>query len=354
MADEKHQRGITSEFKEQRKSGILFPILQRVQHDDTLSLEIRNGYIDIYYRGGRLLGIHAQAKAAKFSVRLDDGYLHGAKGYCPEWPELPGSTIECDSDAQAWVDAFATCKQVMDIWFFEHPKIEREYQQAVVRENNRHKTGDLSDYVVVDVEYSQSAYAVPGQKTGYRFDMVGLRWPAKGKTRRSRLVTPVIMEMKVGDGALATRPDKKDPAKLSPGLAKHVKDIERFLAPQPGKKRSEPYDLLCEELVEMFETKKRLDLPCLPKRMKGLTISDEDVSDRPEVLFILAGHQPASKALEQELERLPLRVFADYGVAIASYAGYALFADNVIPLDDFVKRGLANPQGKALWHPASG
>ena len=57
------RRGIGREFVEQFNSGVLRPILQRVQHDDTLSLEIRNGYVDIYYRGGRLLGVHADAKA---------------------------------------------------------------------------------------------------------------------------------------------------------------------------------------------------------------------------------------------------------------------------------------------------
>ena len=38
-------------------------------------------------------------------------------------------------------------------------KIEREYQQSVVRDNNRHWSGDASDYVVVDIEYAQSPRA---------------------------------------------------------------------------------------------------------------------------------------------------------------------------------------------------
>jgi hypothetical protein len=103
----------------------------------------------------------------------------------------------------------------MDIRFSLHPKIEREYQQAVVRDNNRHWSGDASDYVVIDVEYAQSAHACPGQGANYRFDMVGLRWPATGKTRVSGLVTPVIMEMKAGDGALASPPLSKGSDELT-------------------------------------------------------------------------------------------------------------------------------------------
>jgi len=32
------------------------------------------------------------------------------------------------TDAAAWVDAFAVCKQAMDIPFCLHAKLEREYQ----------------------------------------------------------------------------------------------------------------------------------------------------------------------------------------------------------------------------------
>ena len=113
-------------------------------------------------------------------------------------------------------------KQIMDIHFCRRPKIEREYQQAVVRDNNRHHTGERSDYLVVDVEYAQSPAAFPERKADYRFDMVGFRWPLEGRGRG--VVTPVIMEMKAGDAALVA----------GSGLAKHVRDIESFLKSAPG------------------------------------------------------------------------------------------------------------------------
>ena len=345
MVDQSLQRGITDEFVAQlQPGGILFPLLQRVQNDDTLSLEIRNGYVDIYYRGGRLLGVHAQAKATRFSTQFDERYFGDDAAYRVSRPTPPNTTIKCERDAQAWVEAFAAYKQAMDVRFSLHPKIEREYQQAVVRDNNRHSTGELSDYVVIDVEYVQSAYAIPGQRTetGYRFDMVGFRWPVAGGSRANSKVTPVIMEMKAGDGAITSSRKGEKPDDLSPGLVKHVLDFERFLTPEPGEKISKPFDLLRKELAEMFETKKRLDLPSLPKGMKKrLTITKADVSDRPEVLFVLANHQPSSQRLKNELNelaklKLPLGEHADYGVATVSFAGYALFADKVIPLEAFI------------------
>lgn len=334
MVDESLQRGITPEFERQLTEGILWPLLQRVQHDDTLSMEIRNGYVDIYYRGGRLLGLLAQAKAAKFRTEFDKQYCVVNEEYCPVLPERPSRIITSADDARAWVDAFAFYKQVMDIHRFDHPKLEREYQQAVVRDNNRHKSGDVSDYVVVDIEYAQSPRAFPEQKANYRFDMVGYRWPAKGKSRASGMVTPVIMEMKIGQAALASPQIGKNPDNLKAGLIKHVLDVERFLTPDAGEQFSKPYRLLCQELQQIFETKKRLGLPSLPKAMSNLTI--DSLSDRPEVLFILTSYNPTSKALRNELGKLPACEHADYGVATASYMGYALFAENIIPLDKFM------------------
>ncbi len=335
MVDKGLQRGINHEFELQLKAGVLQPLVERVRNDDTLSLEIRNGYVDIYYRGGRLLGIHEQAKGARFRTEFDERYFGDGEAYPSRRPAMaPAKTIKTVADAEGWVDAFAHYKQAMDIRFSLHPKIEREYQQAVVRDNNRHWSGNASDYVVVDIEYAQSPSAFPEQKANYRFDMVGFRWPAEGKSRASGVVTPVIMEMKAGDGALASPQLKRDSDELSPGLIKHVLDMERFLTPEPGEDISGPFALLCEELVSMFELKQRLGLPSLPKRMRDFKITE--VSTRPEVLFILANHQPSSTILGRELKKLPPHERADYRIATVTYAGYALFADNLRTIDQVI------------------
>jgi len=322
VVDERLQRGISSEFEDQLTRGILWPILQRLQHDDTLSLEIRNGYIDIYYRGGRLLNVRANASATKFAAYFDVNYCHDHE-WCPAPPPRPDRTIASREDAEAWVDVFAAHKQIMDLHFCLRPKIEREYQQAVVRDNNRHNTGERSDYFIVDVEYAQSPRAFPQRKADYRFDMIGFRWPLK-RGERGGTVTPVIMEMKAGDAALAS----------SCGLADHVHDIEAFLAPEPGATYSGPYLLMCAELVGSFATKKRLGLPSLPKRMGALEITE--VTARPQVIFVVANHQPASTILHRELKGLRAGTHADYFMAKVQHTGYALFSENMVPLDKFV------------------
>jgi hypothetical protein len=337
MAYETHQRGITLEFEAQLREGILLPLLQRIRHDDTLSLEIRNGYVDIYYRGGRLLGLHGQTRGApSFRTEFDKNYLTAVSDCRLALPAVaPPRTIRTRDDATSWVDVLATYKQAMDIHFSKNAKIEREYQQAVVRDNNRHVCGDQSDYFVVDIEYAQSSKAFQSQKAWYRFDMVGFRWPARGRSRGSNLVTPVIMEMKAGDGALASHAHSKTGKRL-PGLAKHVRDIERFLTPGEGEAVSKCYSLLCEEMRSVYASKLRLRLNSIPKRMRRHPNVEIDTTKPPEVLFVIANHQPASSVLKRELMALPERNRADYYVASVTYAGYALFADNLMTIDQVI------------------
>ncbi|MEZ5125328.1 MAG: hypothetical protein R2826_03650 [Thermoleophilia bacterium] len=329
--DESLQRGVAPEFIGHLTSGVLLPVLERVRHDDTLTLEIRNGYVDVYYRGGRVLGIHGNGRSGRFRAEFDMNYCNIDPAYCPTLPKEPAKSIASEDDAREWVEALASYKQVMDVFFSDHPKLEREFQQNVLRDNNRHLVGERTEYTILDIEYAQSPRAFP-ENSNFRFDMVGMLWPTPGRNRRSRLATPVLIEMKAGDGALASH--ATGDGKRLPGLAKHVDDIEAFLEPEPPAATSPRYDLLRTELTTTLRLKQELGLPSIPKTMKTLEI--EQWNDRPQVLFILANHQPASTILKKELAKLPPRVHADYFVAKVSYAGYSLFSDNITPLDDFI------------------
>ena len=113
-----------------------------------------------------------------------------------------------------------------------------------------------------------------------------------------------------------------------------MRDIEGFLAPDRGAATSGPYELLRAELAHIFATKQRLGLPSIPERMRALSL--EGFTQRPEVLFVIANHVPASRAFGRELLRLPPRLHADYFVATVEWMGYALFAENMVPLDEFI------------------
>ena len=112
------------------KNGLLHPILERTRYDDTLMLAIRDNYINIYYRGGNLLMVAAQAKGS-YQSSFDKQYDKSGK----KIPVLP-TTIKSQDDAKTWVDEFPHLKEIMDTYFSGHSKSEREFQQLIARENN--------------------------------------------------------------------------------------------------------------------------------------------------------------------------------------------------------------------------
>jgi len=102
-----------------KPTGKLHPILERVWKDGTLNLEIRNEYINIYYRGGNLLRIEKKGTGYVFS--FDENY--GA-----DKPDSP--------TVQNWLNDLPKLKQAMDFYFSKRAKDEREFQQLFLRENN--------------------------------------------------------------------------------------------------------------------------------------------------------------------------------------------------------------------------
>lgn len=50
-------RGLSDNFMAALTGGVLTPLLDRVKADRTLCLEIREDYLNIYYRGGSLMRI---------------------------------------------------------------------------------------------------------------------------------------------------------------------------------------------------------------------------------------------------------------------------------------------------------
>ncbi len=60
-------------FDLQSPNGLLRPVFERVRQDHTLMLAIRDGYINIYYRGGNLIKVQEQSKGS-YSSFFDKNY----------------------------------------------------------------------------------------------------------------------------------------------------------------------------------------------------------------------------------------------------------------------------------------
>jgi hypothetical protein len=302
-------------------NGLLYPLLERVKLDHTLMLAIRKNYTNIYYRGGSLLRIKEQGKDSYLSS-FDDQYNKFGKTI----PVLP-TAIKCQDDARTWVDEFSHLKEIMDIYFAKYGKSEREFQQLVARENNNSTISGESEYFVSDIEFAD---------TNGRFDMLAIRWLASQKKNGSKCRAALI-EMKYGDGALGGKA----------GLLKHLKDIDALISD------NDKYKSLLGTMEKQFSQLDELGLLKFNHGKNGTNVKLTD--NKPEVIFILANHNPRSPKLSsmlndpkviayEQTQRFDLRFF------VSSFSGYGLHSDCMLTLTQFRKllKGFnATPQTKS-------
>jgi hypothetical protein len=289
-------------------NGILHPILERVQKDHTLMLAIRENFINIYYRGGNILNIKEHSK----------GYYHASfdEQYNKSRISIPDSPTELNdqNDARDWAASFPIRKNIMDEYFSKYDKAEREFQQLIARENNNSSISNESEYFVSDIEVTEP-YA--------RFDIMAIRWLATQRKKGSNCKVALI-EMKYGDGALAG----------SAGLLKHLKDMEKLISDNNS------YDRLLETMESQFNQLDELGLLNFNKGTSNAKVKLIS-SEKPEVIFILANHNPRSPKLktilcDPEIDQYAQSELFDLRFYVASFAGYGLHAKCMHPLSEFL------------------
>ena len=289
--------------------GVLHPILTRVKKDHTLMLAIRENFINIYYRGGNILKIMEHSKGS-YQASFDDRYNKSGL-LIPDSP----SEINNQNDSRSWIDSFPSRKNIMDEYFSTYGKAEREFQQLIARENNNSTISNESEYFVSDIEVAEP-YA--------RFDIMAIRWLAAQRKNGSNCKAALI-EMKYGDSALTG----------SAGLLKHLKDMEKLITNKDG------YSKLLETMESQFT---QLDELGLLKFNKGTSNAKVKLNpdETPEVIFVLANHNPRSPKLKTILSDPEINKYAqsqlfDLKFYVASFAGYGLHAKCMLPLVEFRK-----------------
>jgi hypothetical protein len=303
-------RELSKKFMDDLKetSGLLHPILGRVKQDHTLMLAIRGDCINIYYRGGNILKVEEQIRGS-YKTSFDNKYNLLEKTI----PDLPPA-IKCQDDAIKWIGVFPYLKEIMDIYFSKHPKAEREFQQLVARENNYSTISNDSEYFISDIEFADS-------DLNARFDLLAIRWLASHRRNGSNCRAALI-EMKYGDAALAGKA----------GLLKHLKDIDALFS-------NHKYKDLLETMESQFNQLDELDLLNFNRSSNGTKVKLVD-SDKPEVIFLLANHNPRSTQLRSILDDPEVVVYGesqnfDLLFFVSSFAGYGLHADCMLNLSQF-------------------
>jgi hypothetical protein len=297
-------RPVSNGFLNDLKNGILAPIASRVRVDDTLMLAFRGNSINVYYRGGSILRLTQQAEAGRYKPEFDPNYEKNGVKASSDLPVVIGTVADCE----AWIGAFPVLKQIMDFYFAKHRKLEREFQQLVAWENNRSGIANSTEYFITDIEYADVLH-------GARLDMLGLKWPSTDRQDGSRC-TPVLIEMKYGIGSYEG----------DAGIVKHVADLRGMLS------RETTMDRLNQDIAGQFA---QLDELKLVNFNKAKSFKNVEVVGKPEVILLLANHNPRSRTLLNALEKIEepsginLRFFA------ASFAGYGLHDACMMDLEEF-------------------
>lgn len=294
------RRGLRPEFlADLQGERLLAPIRERVVRDQTLCLELRENYLNIYYRGGNLMRVCPAATDGGYSVFFDTKYFHGAV------PSMPEPRIREASDVAAWLAALPTLKQAIDL---AQPGEEREVQQLILRDNNLGGIARWTDYYVCDIEYANHHG---------RFDLVAVRWPSTPAARKKQDGHRLVLgEVKFGDSALEG----------TAGLHAHIDDVNAYLA-VPGNLAA-----IEEEMVRVFNQKRALGLIDCEKDLASFS------DGAPVLLLVLVNHDPDKSRLRELLRTLPPSPHAELRIATSSLLGYGLYDPAILTIDEALAR----------------
>lgn len=277
-------RHLSAGFMSNLKHGYLSGILQRVIEDKDLDLQIRDNYLNIYYKGNSLLKL-TEASQQHYRVEIHEKFLDG-------------STVPDLTDQETVADFLSRIPELKEN-IIRHGKssLELEYEQLIIRANNQERR-NASEYFVVDRQY-----ATGGRD---RFDLTAVFWDRRQRGKGQEAV-PCFMEVKFA-------------------LNTDIAEVHQQLARYYGAIAGNPAGII-EEAETIFRQKLELGLYDQPQNrleaMKTLRFS-QDV-DRFQFILVLVDYNPHSSLLKlDELANLPfasqVKVF---------FTGFAMWETNL-------------------------
>ena len=294
------------------KTGILSSLTKRIRKDDTLLLAIRSNSIDVYYRGGRILHLTPQS-GHSYKMAFDENYSKSKK------LDRPDSLISAPEHCEDWLRFLPTLKEIMNFHFADNRKSEREFQQLVAWENNRSAIANDTEYFITDVEFADV-------EQGTRLDMLGLRWLSNDRKFIDRC-KPVFIEMKYGINAY-------DGAS---GIKSHIEHLQAILGNKDKKQKlSELIAAQFNQLVDL-ELVKFNPNATIRQAMANGDKATFSTGGNPEVVMLLANHNPRSKTLLNILKTIEEPTEFDLRFFNSSFAGYGMHEACMLRLNQFIE-----------------
>ena len=166
-------RKLSDQFIYDLKDGLLSELTHKVQADIDLDLFIRDGYINIYFKGNSILKLTERKRNGTYAVDIHPKYLQA----------MEISDLIDVKSTRSYVNKIPQLKD--NILHHGKSSLEIEYEQMIVRANNNEKRNN-SDYFIVDRQYT------PTGKN--QIDLMGICWPNPRK--KGDIVSPCLLEIK--------------------------------------------------------------------------------------------------------------------------------------------------------------
>lgn len=202
---------LSKSFIEKLTNGKYAPLLKAIIDDEELNIQLRDKYINVYYRGGNILRIglnsyqfdkfyfynrNIEGLSKPYPKSHIEKVANGQRGSIssstkepiPSYDEAKGIVSQLDAQYTKLMDLlnkteikeyFRRAKNVMDEWFEFWNKQERNDQHVIALDNQMFS--EESDLVVVDLEFAVSklqpynnATNPKGNKKVCRFDIIAV------------------------------------------------------------------------------------------------------------------------------------------------------------------------------------
>jgi hypothetical protein len=285
-------RGLSPTFMyELQDNGMLAGLRKRVIADKDLDLQIREGYLNIYYKGSALLKL-TELPSSRYRVDIHAKFLGDL--------DLPD--ISDEATAQRFLDAIPQLKQAIITARVTKASLEVEYEQLIIRANNLEPDAN-SEYFFVDRQYARGAA---------RFDLIGVCWPRQGRKRNQKTrIAPCFLEIKFAQN--------NDIREVHDQLNRYytlIKQDERGFA---------------QEIAHLFKQKLELGLfKCSPGQLEAMkTLHVTDDIKQFQFIVVLVDFNPFSDLFKEANASLATLEFADQ-IRIFN-TGFAMWQRNLKP-----------------------
>lgn len=169
-------RRLSDSFIQALTSGHLATLRVAVAKDSDLDLQIRENYLNVYYKGNSILKLDELANG-RYRVNVHRKFMQTLPA------PLPQHLVDARS-AGDFVAAIPLLKQrIVDLRL---SSLETEYEQLIIRANNREPRNAV-EYFFIDRQYAV--------ENAMRFDLTGIVWPRE-RRHRGQEVALCFIEVK--------------------------------------------------------------------------------------------------------------------------------------------------------------